>query len=401
VDDKPKPPIRRTARRWRVAAALTRDPSEAFDGLNVLREIPGDFGVALWQTVRDVELWASSEDRSALFSPGAGERRRTLLDSAEVPQELDAALGVLTGLVSFPGEASADAVTLACGRVARWAEVRGALATALAFAQAAYFVLPTQARLAYEAGRLAALRGDRVRADTWFRRTIGLARQEGDWNAFASAYAELGDLYAEEGDEPRARKAFVRAFRTARRQGIYPARGRALYGLGRLEYQAKRYAEAERLLRLAWRPLGNGHPLRPKVAYAVAELALRQGRHAEAHSALRRLVIACDSVADRLRMKALLALCASYAGDFAALGEWWAQAWAAAEQLGPGEPKLLALLDLSRAAGYAGNRAWAHMAAVTAVNTARELSADCYGEQAAQLRDAALGADDTPFRKLG
>jgi tetratricopeptide (TPR) repeat protein len=382
-----RPPHRRTARLWRLMAALTHDPSEAFEGHGILREVPGEFGVVLWQAVRDVMMWAVADDRARLFAPGAGARRRALLGAAEPPEALDAALGVLTGLAAFPEEASPDAVSLACGRVARWAEACGTRATALAFAQAAALVLPHHSAAALDVGRLAVARGDSVRGEVWLRRAVGLARRDGDAVAGALAYAELGDLYTGTGDERRARDAFVRAMRLARRRGVYVARGRAFYGLGELERRAGRDGEAERLLRASWRPLGEGHPLRTRVSFALAELAIRQGRPAAVVEPLTRLLIATDAPAERLRAVALLALCAAHVGNRPQVARLWAEGSDLAERVPPSADRVLALLDLSRAAALARNRAGAHAAATRAHATAEHIGAPALAAEAARLRD--------------
>lgn len=246
-----------------------------------------------------------------------------MLTSAEVPPALVPAVELLTALVSHPGEALPDALSLACVRVVTWALEQGATATALAFAQAASMVLPEHGRAALEVGRIAFLRGDRARAETWLRRPIGLARTEGDGRAYALAYAELGDLYAVFGDEDRARSAYVRSLHTARRFGAYPVRGRALHGTGRLELRAGRYAEAERLFRRAAKPLADDELRAPALAHDLAEVAVRQHRHVDAAPSLERLLIGRTEPTARLRTMALLALCAAHAQDLTALGELW------------------------------------------------------------------------------
>ena len=51
--------------------------SERIDAELVLREYPGELGVALWKTVRTVRLWTAlrPEARGSAFRPGAYERR--------------------------------------------------------------------------------------------------------------------------------------------------------------------------------------------------------------------------------------------------------------------------------------------------------------------------------------
>jgi tetratricopeptide (TPR) repeat protein len=382
-------PVKRPPRRWRIPPAVLRDYSEPFDGWRIFQEVRNDVGVALWHMVRDVELWATTPEREGLFSPGAAGRRRELLRAAKPPPPLAPALDVLAGLVAYPVEASADAVSLACERVARWAEARQAHSTALAFAQAAALALPESSRAAVEVGRLAAIAGDKPRAESWFRRAVALARREENRSTYALAWVELGDLYAGTGLERRARWAYTRAFRMARRTSVYTVRGRALWGVARLEMRAGRYAEAERALWKARRAFLEGDSLHAAFTHDRAEVAVWQGRGAEAAPMLRRLLIGREDPVDRLRTLALLALCAAQAGDTAAVGELWHQAEPMTHAAPPGEGVAVALLDLARAALDVGHRRFADASAGRAAEMARQHGPARVVEHADALVDAA------------
>jgi tetratricopeptide (TPR) repeat protein len=369
--------------------AILRDHEEPFDGWCIFREVRGELGVALWHMVRDVDLWATTEPRDALFSPGAAVRRRDLLDAADAPRELAAALDVLAGLVAYPLEANAEAVSLACGRVARWAEQRKAHSTALAFGQGAALALPECSRAAVEVGRLAALRGDVPRAESWLRRAVGLARREPDRTTYALAWTELGDLFAGLHRDVRARRAYARAIRMARRAGASGVRGRALWGVGRLEIRAERYPEAGAAFHAARRSFPEGHPTRAAFMHDRAELAVRQGRGVDAAPALRRLLIAREEPADRLRTLALLALCAAQANNPTAVSEVWHPAETYLVLATPGEAVTLALLDLARAALLVGNRRLADVTTRRAEAMARQHGLACLSAHAAALLDRA------------
>ncbi|HYW09343.1 MAG TPA: hypothetical protein VE913_20450 [Longimicrobium sp.] len=379
---------RRPPRRWRIPPAVLRDYAEPFDGWSIFHEARSDLGVALWHMVRDVELWAATPEREALFSPGAAGRRRDLLRAAKPPPALAPALDVLAGLVAYPVEASADAVALACERVARWTEARPAHRTALAFAQAAALTRPECSRAAVEVGRLAALAGDASRAESWFRRAVALARREGDRSTYALAWVELGDLNAGLGLESRARWAYTRAYRMARRASVEAVRGRALWGVARLEMRAERYPEAERALWKARRAFREGDSLHAAFTHDRAELAVRQRRGPEAAPMLRRLLLRREDLVDRLRTLALLALCAAQAGDTAAVSELWHQAEPMTHAAPPGEGVAVALLDLARAALDVGHRRFAEASARRAGEMARQHGPTCVIEHANALLDA-------------
>ena len=67
----------------------------------MLAEIPGAAGLLLWQTLRDVLLWAATppEARDGLFAPGAAARRRDAIASTELATHPANALAELAGLV--------------------------------------------------------------------------------------------------------------------------------------------------------------------------------------------------------------------------------------------------------------------------------------------------------------
>ncbi|HEX8431484.1 MAG TPA: hypothetical protein VF625_09360, partial [Longimicrobium sp.] len=315
--------------RWLLPAVIARDFREPSEGWRILVEVPGDLGVALWQTMRDTEMWTGATCRDELFPPEAIERQRALLDAAAPPAELAAPLEVLMGILEYPAEVHPELVSMACGRVSRWAEANGAIGTALAFAEEASVAAPSRGRPAVEAGRLAALRGEPERAGAWLRRAVAVCRgDEGNesrsaGSTCAAAWAELGDLYAAQGDEAQARRAYGKASWAGRRFGADQALGRALWGIGRLELRAGHYAEAEHTLRAAARARGALHPEYPAITHALAEACLRQGNATDAAPALRELLPLRVVPMDELRTRALLCLAATHTG--APADEDWAR----------------------------------------------------------------------------
>ncbi len=49
----------RSPRRWRTPPPLTRGSAEGLEGMEILREVPGETGILLWQAYRNVMFWAS------------------------------------------------------------------------------------------------------------------------------------------------------------------------------------------------------------------------------------------------------------------------------------------------------------------------------------------------------
>ncbi|HEV2149726.1 MAG TPA: hypothetical protein VGR37_20165, partial [Longimicrobiaceae bacterium] len=93
--------------------ALLFSPGELLPGSAVLGELREPAGVALWQAVHDVYLWAGAapHERALLFAPAALARRQELLRRGVRDPELFALLGRLSGaLLRDPAEADAAEV---------------------------------------------------------------------------------------------------------------------------------------------------------------------------------------------------------------------------------------------------------------------------------------------------
>ncbi|HEX6036586.1 hypothetical protein, partial [Longimicrobium sp.] len=71
---------------------MARDFGERLDGERILEESPGDLGLLLWRTARDVALWAMTpeERRGGLFASGTAGARLALVTAAELPSMLPA-----------------------------------------------------------------------------------------------------------------------------------------------------------------------------------------------------------------------------------------------------------------------------------------------------------------------
>lgn len=268
----------RSKRRWHIPPPLLHG-SEALEGGQLLRELPGDYGVVLWQALRDVMLWAQTPpaERGALFSPGAFERRMAAVMAA-APAEAEEPLRQMAAVVQDPEGAAVETISLACRQMAQWAESEGKLATALAFAQDAALAMPGDAAAAFAVGRLAESSGDSARAEVWFRRAIGLARQAREWRLYSRSFLALGRLAKQRDNHAGARYQLIRALRGARRGGMRQEQAWALHELFLLHAETGRLEEAERLAAAAFEAYG---PKNPRLAEFVRDLAAewsRQGR---------------------------------------------------------------------------------------------------------------------------
>jgi tetratricopeptide (TPR) repeat protein len=269
---------RRIRRRWRVPPAIMHD-SEALENAAVLDEHGRDTGLVLWQSLRDVTIWAVSRpsEREGLFASGAEHHRIARIITSGLDPELEQPLSMITSMVGRPEKVMAERVSIACRHVSQWAEQRGKLATALAFAQAAAIACPGNAAAAYKVGQMARRRAEYVRAETWFRRAIALGRQQGDWTSYALGFSGLGNLYVQRGSFPRARSYHTRALRAAKRHCLRSIQGDAYHDMHVIATASGQEEQALEYARGAFACYGPGHVKLPALAHDVAYFWLTQG----------------------------------------------------------------------------------------------------------------------------
>ncbi|MEW5931516.1 MAG: hypothetical protein AB1941_28955 [Gemmatimonadota bacterium] len=186
----------------------------------VLEEVGGDFGVWLWHSLRDVLLWgrAAGRDRGHVFHPGAPAARaavRPVLDP-----ELEGVAEVLDGMVAEPARGVVEEVAAACREVAGWSERSGWVGTALAWMEAAAFLMPEDPGSATEAARLAVRRAEYARAEAWVRRSVALAQVARDWRWYALSFLYVSRAAAARGNQETAMRLLRRAYRASVRWGV-------------------------------------------------------------------------------------------------------------------------------------------------------------------------------------
>lgn len=286
------PAPHRAARRWRVTPPLTPRPSGAIAGLGVLEEIPGELGGLLWRTLQTVSLWSAVPvaDRRELFTAGAHDERLSEILAVAPDAALEAPLFSLQRLLDRPEVVPSAQVGLACTRVAQWAGARGAFQTQFEFVHAAAGACPGDAALALAVGRVTRDRGEYPAAEAWYQRAIGLARQAGDWESYARAWAGLGKLAQAKGAYPSARKSLLKALRAAERRGLREPRARVLHELFTVEIDCRRDEEAERYAEASLKAYGSGHHNLLVLAGDVAIFWLDRGRFDDALAVLLRIL---------------------------------------------------------------------------------------------------------------
>jgi tetratricopeptide (TPR) repeat protein len=316
----------RLPRRWRTPPPLTRG-SESLEGMEILREVGGEVGVLLWQAYRNVMFWASTDqgERGRLFSAEAGRKRAAELAEARIPDELASPLSAFSEMLSAPDGTSGEVMAGACTGIARWADSEGYTNTALAFTQAASVASQRNARLALAVGQLARRRGELPRAETWFRHTVMVARQTGDWESYSRAYIALGNMLIRRGNFPGAHRMHIKALRAARRKGLQQIQGMALHDLFAIAIETGRKEQGEEYARQAFRAYGPNHPSLPVLAHDVAYFWVEQGYFARALEVFQALETHLTTPQDRLSLTASIARAAAGSGDRDRFRRAWTQ----------------------------------------------------------------------------
>ena len=87
------------SRRWCVPPAILRGPDETLEGAAILVEVPGDLGVLLWRTARDVRLWGEvpRNARENLFvtADEGRDKRLAMLAATDIPAAISAQIDTL------------------------------------------------------------------------------------------------------------------------------------------------------------------------------------------------------------------------------------------------------------------------------------------------------------------
>lgn len=328
--NRPRKPRRRW--RWHVPPALTHG-EESLEGAPVLDEVQGPLGLLLWETYRDVVLWAGTqpEEREGLFAAGAHAARIREMDAAGADPALERGMRGAAAVVADPMGAQEADVMGACRAVADWAEQRGLMGTAVTLATAAALASPTHAGAAFRVGQIARHKGENARAETWFRRAIGLGRQAKDWASYSEAFLGLGNLYKLRGNYPAARRFHIRALRAARRHALRDIQARALHDLFTIAVETGPPAEAQDLARLAFRAYGPRHAKLPALAHDVAYFWMGQGRFAPALDVFRAVLPHLADPSERLLCAGNMGRAAGAVGDRPSFEEAWEQVWTSDE----------------------------------------------------------------------
>lgn len=364
------PRRRASLRRWHIPPPLIHGP-ETLEGGGILNEWESEFGVVLWQAFRDAMLWATTapEHREEMFAHAGGISRAAGSVAADVDARLSASLHLFRQLNSESGTIRDEQVARACRQVSEWAEEGGYLGTALAFAQNAALAARSDAAAAFWVATLSVRMNDHARAEVWFRRSIGLARQARNWRMYSHAFSGLGNLYMRRGNLPAAKRLHTRALRGAKRGGMRREQAGALHDLFAVAVETSNPIEAEKFARLALDAYGNRNERVHVLAHDVAYFWMEQGQFGRAKSVFQAVLPLIDRPVERLFVLADLARAAAGMGDEVTADGAAEEAWRLAVMPEVETGAASALLELAR--GYLS------LGRLDEARTAAALSAQC------------------------
>ncbi len=287
LSTRPKTDSESKTRRWRIPPPLLQSgEGPGPEGLSILEEFRNELGMVLWKSLRSVLLWTESDPnaRRSLYDEGAEERRQVEILSAVPGDEVNLrqALEDLLAVLARPSRVDPEFVGVACNRVAAWAEKKQAPRTSLEFLQAAALACPADPTFAVAVGRATRDLAEYGRAEAWYYRGIGLARQAGNWEPYVRAYLSHGIMMLRRGALPAARRSFLKALRRARRQSLREGEALALHDLFALEGRSGDREGALAYAREAVQSYGPDHASFPRLAHDIAYFWLEQGDHEHA-----------------------------------------------------------------------------------------------------------------------
>lgn len=184
-------------------------------------ELPDAVSPVLWQDLRHVRDWAESDRdvRTFLFRPASRDALARRAEARSSAPELEKALTTFSALKAQPADFDKRRIAEACDAVVDWAQRHEYVHTAIEWAELAAYIASTNPKLANSAGRLTRNANEFERAEVWFLRAIGLARNQGNDIEKFWGHAGYAKVCKETGRVKDARRHLNRAASIARKGG--------------------------------------------------------------------------------------------------------------------------------------------------------------------------------------
>lgn len=348
------------------------DGPGALEAACILEEHPGEMGILLWKTVRALRLWAGlpTVERAHVFGATAHSTRHALILRVAPEDLVEPLLSAAEVLRTGAGDAAKLAT--ACRQVVEWADGRGALGTAVEFAQTAALTDPSDADHAQAAARLMRRGAEYARAEMWYRTAIGAARRTRNWRVFSLSHLGLGVVFVHRGNYPAAERAFLRGFRSARRHSLADLRAMALHELTVLAVRTRRVRQTVKFARAALEAYGENHPRLPALAHDVAVLWMDRGYFGEALRVFTAIPVRFGEPNDQLARASSIVRAAAATGDREAYEQSWTTAESLLSSAGAEQDAAGALIEMARGAEFMRDWSRAEAAVRRALRLARD-----------------------------
>lgn len=369
---RPLDPRRRPYRPRRAVRPIAQPIGRhAFRGWEIFDEYPGAPGYLLWVTFRDADLWVAAGGRPEVFAEGVDDYAPLIgALPGEAFRPIVPSLSVLSRLHLREAVEAAD-VALGCDAIAEWSERQSRLATAVEYAQVASFAHPQHAPYAVRAARVLRMRAEWARALSWFDHAIFLARTQGDWDAYTSAYSSLGFLYIERGNLPKARKVLKRALRSAIRNHLEERMAGAYHNLFITEALSGNWGKAERFALEAFTRYPERSRYRPRLARDLAYRWTLRGHFDRGLRLAQEVLHHFVAPAERALVLSDIVRAAAGAGQHEIFEDSWAHAWVLLHSENIDPFAINVLLNLAHGAAFRGDGTRAIMTASWALRLAR------------------------------
>lgn len=254
-------------------------PGGEVAGAEVVRELPPELALTVWQALRSVLMWAAEVPayRGELFERRAMEQWEIELLESSWDADLRYPVAVIVGELAAAQGASGEAMAHACLCVTEWALAHNATRTALAFTEAAALCQPNHPRYAWMAGRMLRAHGYLREAEQWIKRSVRVATNRGDWEAQTLGLNSLGNVFYDAGRYREAQQSHLQALRGVRKHGLRDREGEVLHDLFVATAYVGNLDEAEEYARAALDRYLPRHDRLTALAYDVAFLWMKRG----------------------------------------------------------------------------------------------------------------------------
>jgi len=251
----------------------------------------------------------------SLFNPPTVEVHAKRRDARACAVELIPALDTFASLKANPLTATPRDIGRACERVVNWALEHEHTRTAIEWAEIAALVEPTNPKSANVAGRVTRNANEYDRAEIWFKRGIGYAREQGNVVEQIWGHLGYGRVCQELGWVKGARKHLGRGSQLAWKKGPPSLAASAQHDLAAMLMVRGHLAEAEDRARRALQWYPKNHPRLPYFAVDVGLMLVLGSRYGAAARLLRVALRSIEQPSVRTMVLALTARA------FAGMGE--------------------------------------------------------------------------------